>query len=110
MKKVYFHGECCVFEFDGAIPKDAKKLEPKNGRYILANSETTGNHHILEAEDGVDVYEKDGILYVSSSVEARVSCVMKDRHDTQILPAKKYFIKPAQEFDHLSQTSRAVAD
>lgn len=107
---VYFHGEVCVFQTNLKRPLDAKKVKAKGGRYIVANSETTGNHHILEAQDGLEVYEKNGVLYMSTREDARLSCVLKERHDTEVLPAGDYFIKPAQEYDHLLQSTRAVAD
>lgn len=109
MKLVYFHGEVAIIS-GGLRPKTAKKLEPKDNHYILANSETTGNHHVLEAIDGVDVYEQDGVLYLHVEDEARVSCVLKERHDTQILPAGDYIVKRKLEYDHLTNTPRVVAD
>ena len=110
MKSVYFHGELCIFEMNDVMPKGVKKLSPQNKHYILANSETTGNHHVLEAQDGLEVYEKDGVFYLVAETEANVSCAMKERHDTETLKPGKYFIKPALEFDHLTQTRRNVAD
>jgi hypothetical protein len=108
MNKVYFQGEVTIFS-GAKIPKGAKKVESKDN-YILANSETTGNHHVLVCQDGVDVYEKDGTLYVHVENEAHVECVMKDRHDTQVLPAGDYEIGRAFEYDHLAKTRRVVAD
>ena len=108
-KKVYLHGEVVIFS-GSKRPEDAKKLEPKKDRYILANSETTGNHHVLVAQDGVDVYEKDGVLYVHVEEEAQVKCVLEDRHDTQILPAGDYTVTRKVEYDHLTQTPKVVAD
>lgn len=109
MKTVYFHGEVAIIS--GVKAKNAKKLEPKNKRYILANSETTGNHHILVAQDGVDVYEGvDGVLYVHVEDHAEVKCVDEERHDTQVLPAGDYIVKRKMEYDHLTNTPRVVAD
>jgi hypothetical protein len=111
MKKlVYFHGEVAVIS--GANkPKSAKKVEQKDGRYILANSEISGNHHILVAQDGVDVYEGvDGTLFVHVEDEAQVKCVLEDRHDTQVLPAGDYIVRRKVEYDHLTNTPRVVAD
>ena len=106
---VYFHGELTVFS-GASIPKSAKKLNPTKGRYILAESEQSGNHHILVAEDGVDVYEQNGVLYCHVEEEARIECVLRERHDTQVLPAGDYEIGRAFEFDHLQKTRRVVAD
>ena len=110
MKNVYLHGEVVIFS-GMAAPKGAKKVEPKKQRYILANSEMTGNHHVLVAQDGVDVYEgPDGTLFVHVEEEAQVKCVLENRHDTQTLPAGDYIVRRKVEYDHLTQTPRVVAD
>lgn len=109
MKKVYLHGEVVIFS-GAKKPLGAVKLEPKKNRYILANSETTGNHHVLVADEGVDVYEKDGVLFVHVEEEAQVKCVLEDRHDTQTLPAGDYIVRRKVEYDHLTNTPKAVTD
>lgn len=111
MKKlVYFHGEVTIIS-GAKMPAGLKKLADKNGRYILANSETSGNHHVLVAQDGVDVYEGiDGTLYLHVEDEATVKCVLENRHDAQVLPTGDYIVKRKVEYDHLTQTPRVVAD
>ena len=42
--KAYFHGECVISKSEISLPESAKKLKATNGQYIIANSETTGNH------------------------------------------------------------------
>ena len=106
---VYFHGELTIFS-GAKIPTGAKKVEAKDKFHILAESETSGNHHILVCEDGVDLYEKDGTLYVHVENEAKVECVLKERHDTQVLPKGDYEIGRAFEYDHLQKSRRIVAD
>lgn len=109
MKRVYLHGEVRIVS-GVSIPKEAKKKE-FDGKFILANSETTGNHHVLVTQDGVDVYEGvDGTLYVHVEEEAMVKCVDETRHDTQVLPAGDYEVKRKIEFDHLTLTPKVVAD
>ena len=110
MKLVYFHGEVAIMD-KALMPKSAKKLVAKDSRYILANSETTGNHHVLVAKDGVDVYEApDGTLFVHVEEEAEVKCVLEERHDTQVLPAGDYIVRRKVEYDHLLHTKKVVAD
>lgn len=110
MKKVYLHGEV-VLVSGAKIPNGLKKVEPKSQRFILANSESTGNHHVLVAQDGVDVYEGvGGTLFVHVEEEAEVKCVQEDRHDTQVLPAGDYIVRRKIEYDHLTKTPRVVAD
>ena len=106
--KVYKHGELCIFS-GASLPRDAKKLDCK-GDYKLADSETSGNHHMLEVKEGVEIYEHEGTLFVKTSVPTDVYCVVKERHDNQTLEPGVYEISPAQEYDHLTQEKRRVAD
>lgn len=41
-----------------ALPKGIRKIEPENGRYIVAHSET-GHHHVIDAINGAELYETD---------------------------------------------------
>lgn len=109
VNKVYYHGEVCIFS-GAKIPEGAKKVSTKERFHTLADSENTGNHHILLCEDGVDVYEKDGTLFVHVEEEAHVECIIKERHDTQVLPKGDYEIGRAFEYDHLKHVKRVVAD
>lgn len=109
MKKHFSHGEVNGFS-GGEIPSGAKKVAPQKGKYIVANSETTGNHHCVEAKEGVEMYEKDGILFLKNDVPADVFCVMEERHDRITLEPGIWEIDRSQEFDYLSGMKRAVAD
>jgi hypothetical protein len=55
--EVILHGECMVFPSN--LPAKAKKKKIKNSYIIVADSETTGNHHVVDAIDGVDFYEDE---------------------------------------------------
>ena len=55
--KTLFHGECVinkVFKLPEGLKK-ANLFDKKS--YKLADSETTGNHHLLEAKEGVELFE-----------------------------------------------------
>lgn len=110
MKKQYSHGELCVFESNKSIPEGAKKMKPSKIGYIVANSESTGNHHVLEEKEGIEIYEKDGIMYLKNEVPANLFCVIKERHDTITLEPGTYKLKPAKEFDYYTLQKRNVAD
>lgn len=107
--KAYFHGEVCVKEII-ELPKDLKKVEPKSGRYIIADSETTGNHHCIEDVAGSEIYEKDGVFYLKNDVQVKMFCVDHARHDTEILPAGIWEITRANEYDYLKEMIVKVAD
>ena len=114
MNEVNLHGEVAIKRVKGIIPKEARKVSPKNGQYKIADSETTGNFHLLEATDTLEVYEKDGILYAKNQDISKITCVDKTRHDTQILEPTKsdeiLVIEPVKEFDYLTMEKRNVAD
>jgi len=93
---VILHGECTVCL--SALPKTAKKL--KVGPYVIvADSETTGNHHVVDVVDGVDFYEDGDTKYMVSSVETQIRCVVADRHDAITLPAGTYEFGFQMEYD-----------
>ena len=52
-----------TFERVKSVPKGAKRVQPSNGRYILAKGETGGHAHTIEAE-GIECYELDGKMYL----------------------------------------------
>lgn len=109
MKKHYQHGELGIFQAD-SMPKGATKLKGDGKKYIVADSETTGNHHCVEEKEGVEIYEKDGVMYLKNEVPVDVFCVVKERHDTITLEPSIWEIEPAKEFDYLKQETRNVAD
>lgn len=103
---MYNHGELCIFKSNKSVPTGAKKVT----NYKLADSETTGNHHMLEAKEGVELYEKDGVMYIKNNVPTDVYCVVKERHDNITLDPGVWEVTPAQEYDYLTQEKRNVAD
>jgi len=105
----YFHGEVVVKKIN-KLPEGVKKVTAKNGRYIVADSETTGNHHCVEVMDGVDLYEQEGVLYLRAEVPSKLFCVDEARHDTQVLEPGIYQIERANEFDYLKEMKRKVQD
>lgn len=108
-KQIHFHGEVCIVEVD-EIPGEAKELASKGGDLKLADSEVTGNDHMLEINPGVSVFQWNEDFYVKSREETKVYCLLKDRHHDLKLPSGNYKITPAKEFDHLKQEKRRVLD
>jgi len=104
----YLHGEVIISK--GTIPKDAKKINPTNGRYIIAESEVTGNHHCIEDKVGVELFEKDGVLYIKNSAPVDAFCEISERHTNITLEPDTWTVTPQQEYDYLAQEKRNVAD
>ena len=110
-KRVICHGECVILQCD-TLPADAI-AETQTGCFtIVANSEVTGNHHVIDNKPGVTFLNspKTGKRYMNSSVDTSIRCVMAERHTEIPLPAGLYEMGIAQEFDYLSQAKRNVAD
>lgn len=113
-EKIWLHGEVIIKKTIGNIPEGAKKIKAENGAYKIADSETTGNHHLLEEIEGIDVYEKDGMFYVRPSKPMTVRCVDQKRHDNITLEPctteEILVITRQSEVDHLTDEVRAVRD
>ena len=80
MKDCVLHGEVFIHRASN-IPEGAKKKAAPLDCYVVAKSETTGNNHIIDCNDGVEFYEHEGTLYMKNTKETQVRCVHKDRHD-----------------------------
>lgn len=106
--RAILHGECGIIQ--STIPADATSLEVKNNCLILADSETTGNHHVLDVVPGVAVLEKEGKRFIRNSVPANVRCVHTDRHDALTVPPGEWELVIAQEFDYFEMSKRNVRD
>lgn len=79
------HGECLITEIE-SIPSGAAPLKIRKTLKI-ANSETTGNHHLVENAEGCEFYELDGVRYMRNVQPTVVKCVDTKRHDSVELPA-----------------------
>lgn len=108
MKNAILHGEVILHK--STLPTGAKKVSTKGSYHIIASSETSGNHHVIDVHDGVEFYEKDGVLYMKNEVSTDVRCVVKERHDNITLDPGVWEIDKQQEFDYLTMEKRNVAD
>lgn len=108
MKKGIYHGEVIIKQ--AVLPEGCKKKATPKDYMVIADSETTGNHHIIECAEGIEFYEKEGVLYMKNDVNANVKCVHQERHDTITLEPGVWEVKRQQEYDYFTQSHRAVAD
>lgn len=108
MKKTIVHGEAFIHE--SKIPEGAVKINVKGKYHIIAPSETTGNHHVVDITEDVEFYEKDGVLYFINESPTSVRCAIADRHDAIEIPCGEWEIGIAQEYDPFEARSRNVAD
>ena len=107
----WLHGECLVMRID-ALPEGAKEIKPTEGYLKVADSETTGNHHVVDVSPGVNFFESGGKHYmtVAEGKEANMRCVLPSRHDNEKLGPGTYEFDFQQEEDHLTNSSRRVRD
>lgn len=106
--EVIVHGECFVFKSN--IPSNAQKKIIDAPFMIIANSEVTGNHHVIDIKDGINFYENNGILFMSNAVPATFKCVMPNRHDEIILEPGSYEFGTQKEYDYFTESLRNVRD
>lgn len=113
MKKneVIIHGEVMVFKAS-KIPAAAKRIAPSNGEYhIVADSEVTGNHHIVNSYDGVEFFMDDkGTTFMKNSKPTQISCLINTRHTAIDLQPGCYEFGIQEEYDHYAEYSRKVRD
>ena len=108
MRKL-IHGEVIFYEVKG-LPKGAKKVEVKKDHYIVGESETTGNDHRIAVKEGVDIYEKDGVLYLVNDVDTDIYCPNEKRHGRETIPPSIWVREISKEYDYFSQKLKPVAD
>jgi hypothetical protein len=100
INEVATHGEV-FFTPTAKIPNGAKKIKSSDRTfYIVGESQTAGNHHVVDIIDGVDFFEDEkGVLFMESSVETNIRCIHENRHDTIKIPAGTYEFGTQQEYD-----------
>jgi hypothetical protein len=109
---VILHGEAMVFP--SKLPEGLKQIKPSNhetGFHIVADSETTGNHHVVDTFDGVDLYEDEkGTLFMQNTRPTQLRCVIDERHSSQTLEAGTWEFGIQQEYDPIAQMLTKVRD
>ena len=101
------HGDVLINKIN-KLPKNLKKIEPRNGRNILADGEVTGHAHAITDIKNSDLFEdKDGTLYLKCNASVELT---HEEHDTQIIEPGIYEIGIVQEVDPFEDIIRKVAD
>jgi hypothetical protein len=107
-RRVVLHGEAMITE--SKLPSGAESLEVKGDHLIIADSETTGNHHIVENAEGCEFFVSDGIRYMKNSGPTNVKCVHDNRHDTLEIPPGTWEFGAQREYDYFEQSHQTVRD
>ena len=106
--EVILHGECMVFQSE--IPSDAKPMTVGGPHLVVADSETTGNHHVVDCGPGVLMLEHEGRRFMRNSEPTTIRCIRADRHDAIEIPPGDYEFGTQQEWDPFAENLRNVRD
>lgn len=109
--KTILHGECLINKVC-KLPEGLTKVKLfKKECYKIADSESSGNFHLLEAKEGVELFEdKNGVLWLKNDVPTDVYCAVRERHDNITLEPGIWEIDKVQEHDYLTGMKRVVSD
>ena len=105
-QSVYWIQQGDVIIYPKAIPKGAKRVN----KSILAEGEQTGHRHEVMEPDvcGLETYEMDGEIYIKAALDAPLT---HQEHHAQKIPATiEHEIVRVQEYDHMLEEARQVAD
>jgi hypothetical protein len=104
MKIANQHGDL-LLEVVDSIPEDAKCLSVKNG-FVIERGEGVHTHVFPEVE-GIEVYEKDGQIYVRVNKETQLD---HEEHGRQTVKPGIYRKCIERVFDYESMEARKVID
>ena len=109
VKNVILHGEAMVFPSE--LPADAVEMKPSHPHmHIIADSETTGNHHVVDVVDGVTFFKSGTRTFMVNKNPTQVRCVLEKRHSAITITPGCHEFGIQQEFDHFAQNLRKVRD
>ena len=94
----------------------SRKVESKGGqtlngeRYIIAEGETTGHAHCVQAQPGIELFENsDGTLYLKIA-DGKEAEVVHEEHGHFAIPKGIWEVGIVREYDHLEDEIRKVQD
>lgn len=108
---VIVHGE--AFMFHSELPDDAVEIKPSNNTYhIIADSETTGNHHVVDYHAGVTFYssKKKNTMFMVNKKPTTVRCVDTKRHSPIKIGSNTWEFGIQKEYDHFAKNLQKVRD
>lgn len=104
-KRLMQHGDVILIAVD-KIPDGAKRVPIAKENFILERGE--GVHtHVITDTDGLEVYEKDGVLYLLSEKGNTVTHEEHGPQTIQPLPQEKII---EREWDYESEEARNTED
>src|SRR4030066_29974 len=102
---MYIQGDVYLTEAEG-IPKNAEKVSARDNRYILAEGKATNHAHaIVDME--LEVYEKDGTLYIKAGNPFKV---VHEENNPIIVEPGIWKVGRQKEYDPFLEETRTVID
>lgn len=109
MNKVILHGEAMIFASN--LPKDAVEIASSHkDMHIIADSETTGNHHVIDVKPKTRFYRSGETIFMVNEEPTQVRCVLEKRHDAIPIETGTWEFGIQKEYDHFAQNLRNVRD
>jgi len=87
------------------VPEGSKSVSKSARGYVIARGEATGHAHVVEED--IELYEKDGILYLYTSKQVQVR---HEEHLPVTLSAGIWKARIVREFDPFVEETRIVKD
>lgn len=106
MKKVLFQqGDLIIYKTD-KVPARAKEVK-LGKRFVLLKGEGVNTHELINTNDQVKGYEKDGVLYLQVNAPAKVE---HQEHGVEEIPIGIGFKDIEQTFDYEAMEARNTQD
>lgn len=97
-----------VLLFPGAVvPAGAERIKARQGKFVLAEGETTGHAHRVEAVDTADYWKAGDQTFLTLAEPATIE---HEEHGHIELPAGNYEIRIVKEVDPFTDEIKAVQD
>ena len=106
MKELFQQGDCLIVK-SRSLPKDAKKVAPQNGRYVLVEGEHSGHAHAIYEEGWGDMYQSEKGIFIDVKVPVTVK---HEEHFPQIILPGIYEISRVREIDPFTEEIHTVQD
>ena len=110
MKKL-IHQQGDVLLYASEIPADAKRVDAKAGRYVLAEGEATGHAHAIADSCDIELFERaNDAGVVTLYLRVREGTLTHEEHGAQVLTPGDYEVGRVVEVDPFAGEVRRVTD
>ena len=106
MSKLIQQGDVLVFSVKD-IPSNAVPVKSKQGRFVLAEGETTGHAHVIDEIPGVEMFRLDNAVFLSTMAP---TIVRHEEHKPVLIPPGSFRIDIVKEVDPYTEEIHKVRD